>query len=416
MVFKKNSIFRAENFGIALILIFYLAIILPQHLDYITVVLPLMQHYYFSNIFKGVGKILFNYNTCYVYFCLIFSFFIKWPNHLISFKRILLLAALGFWLSYYLQGAAWFYHLYPVLALTLLLSILSFHFYTENFHQYDFHFKYLIFIFLFFVIVYSEFIPYIIAAFKNFPLITNFVFAAFSLYLVRKQQNIFLLTTIFSAIFFTAFIFSYFKFFDHYLFLLTPILLSVFFTWFTISIRHRDFAKVMFAWWLGILIIMLPLLMVEIRYSFNKTYTTHYRTYINELKKLGNASIAFYTYSNEFAYPALFFTHQTLGARFTGFYTMFSYPNDPYLEQQSAKILTDDLDYYKPQYVFLDVSSLEEPDKYVLYCDKIDLLNKLAKYPEFQKRWHHYHYVKTIDIPPLVKFRVFAYQKIETEN
>ncbi len=119
---KLTNFIRPEIISIACLLLLYMAAILIFHRDYLFIVLPYaMRWCRFDNVLPW-RIVLFNH---FALFCLIPLAAIFFRNN--PYKNlfhILIIALVGFLISYYIQRTLSYYHILPAFSLTLLIFML----------------------------------------------------------------------------------------------------------------------------------------------------------------------------------------------------------------------------------------------------------------------------------------------------
>lgn len=120
---KKNLSIRLESIVIVLIFILYLISIYKWQRDYLTIILPLVTHYYLPFVKQSLASF---FGPPYVLFCMgmIFSylFFPKTVN-IPPLGTIFFLALIGLFFAAVISRTSWYYHVLPALSMAYLLAV-----------------------------------------------------------------------------------------------------------------------------------------------------------------------------------------------------------------------------------------------------------------------------------------------------
>jgi hypothetical protein len=113
--------FRPETICLALVGLLYLVWVMRMYPDYIDIVVPIARRFYYTFMGEPWSRVLLADLTLYSAFILILytTPLIKDPYPALTHP--LSVALIGFLLAYAWQQIPWYYHLYPALALALIL-------------------------------------------------------------------------------------------------------------------------------------------------------------------------------------------------------------------------------------------------------------------------------------------------------
>lgn len=125
-IFKKRSIFaafRIESLTIVCVIIGYLISILIWQQEYIDIILPLVFKYYFPFFIKSFAELFLKPGVIFC-FATITTFMVFYSSdHYKALGVTLWLTLLGMILAYIIPRQTWYYHLYPAISLSYLLSM-----------------------------------------------------------------------------------------------------------------------------------------------------------------------------------------------------------------------------------------------------------------------------------------------------
>ncbi len=125
----KESLFswiRTETLSIFLVFILYLIFIYFFHPDYLKIVIPIASHFYYQSFSVPLKYVIANALILYILLapCLYPIFSMNKAYNKVA--MVLLMAMMGFFIAYLIQQLPWYYHLFPALALTIIIYMLSF--------------------------------------------------------------------------------------------------------------------------------------------------------------------------------------------------------------------------------------------------------------------------------------------------
>ncbi|CDZ77779.1 hypothetical protein BN59_02069 [Legionella massiliensis] len=122
---RKIHIFRTEILAIVIVFITYFLCLFTINLNYIEIVLPyIWRWYYLGNSYPAFDLMVNGRSLFCLFLAVVFFAFPKKEN--IELLQVLIIALIGFWLSYFVQGFGWSYHILPAFSLALLIAVLLF--------------------------------------------------------------------------------------------------------------------------------------------------------------------------------------------------------------------------------------------------------------------------------------------------
>lgn len=134
LIMTRNvlSFLRIESIVCASMLLLYLMYIFEFHPNYIHIMLPLLNQFYFSAIKQPWISVLTNPITLFCMAVLGYYIFFYQKKYYRELVSVLLLAMCGMMLAYFIPRAPWRYHVIPALSLSCLLVMI---FIYQVFHK-----------------------------------------------------------------------------------------------------------------------------------------------------------------------------------------------------------------------------------------------------------------------------------------
>lgn len=132
IIYRRNihSVFRPETITIMGVMLLYLVLVYWITPDYIYFVLPWLWDLYYAGFHTSLLQMIFQDRFLFFLVPIIFSCITWKQKNYRELKVVLLLAMVGFAVSYLWANTLWFYHILPLLtlaiALTCLLCAISF--------------------------------------------------------------------------------------------------------------------------------------------------------------------------------------------------------------------------------------------------------------------------------------------------
>lgn len=125
---KKNLLacFRIETLVISLVIIIHIVITIIYFSDFIFIITPYILKNYYNNLTKPFSQ-LFLYPFALFFWTPFVFYIVRYPqNRYKNLSSILILALIGFIISFFVQHTTFLYHLIPSFSLSILLSSLLF--------------------------------------------------------------------------------------------------------------------------------------------------------------------------------------------------------------------------------------------------------------------------------------------------
>lgn len=132
-VYSKRSLLaslRTENFVIAIILFLYSALIIFRHADYLFVVMPYALKFCYFGTKLPWRTVLIYAPALFCIYMVIFYIMQRHDNPYKKLGDVLVVAMVGFLISYAVQRVHYAYHFLPAISLSLLIAILSLKWYV----------------------------------------------------------------------------------------------------------------------------------------------------------------------------------------------------------------------------------------------------------------------------------------------
>lgn len=423
-IVKKNifSWIRLENSIILLLLLIYFFILIDRHLDYLTVVIPHVSHWCYLGTKRPWLYLISNakFSLC------IFSIIIFINSYEINRHRqltmILLIALVGFLLSYLVQQVDYPYRILPAFSMSILLSTLLFCIYlTTARHKKYFYLMILPFLFSILAII------ILLNGISYYPIENPLFFFFFIsllliaiLFLFSREQQITL--------------FNYFKIFTF------PLLLGLFvfyvgmqfFNWstehviFTMMVLIGSFSfllpgtiKEKFNYLIVntvcVLFFLIPVELTYLSYKIAKKDKQVLSNLIHYLDRYAkHQSVYFFNTNLLFSFPLLDYTMSTFSAsRFSGFWLLAGFIREAHFPMTMAlqnkliedknfliNMIVDDIEEKKPLFVFIDTAD-KKNTLFVYHNEKMsyipfDYLKFFGTNPKFINAWKNYHYLTTV--------------------
>lgn len=128
--YRKNfSIFcflRLDFLFILMTGVVYILSIIFFYPSYLSDVVPIAKKFYYEIFSYDLSSVIFNLPTIFCFFSIVLYFLFYKKNKYLDLRTLLLISLVGYFLSYFIQKIAWYYHLLPVLSLAVILDVLQF--------------------------------------------------------------------------------------------------------------------------------------------------------------------------------------------------------------------------------------------------------------------------------------------------
>lgn len=422
-IYCKKSLFawvRPEVIIIFVVLISYCVLTFFQHPDYLFTVVPFAFHLYYKSVSISLGELILF--APFLFSCLAILFYaIQYPNNPYkNFATILVIALMGFLLSYLTQKIKYYYHMIPAISVATLLFVFLLSVLVLKIQPNK---KDYLFSAVFSVILMSYLYPdnqalWTVIVF--YPIVFfSFFIAVFTPLIYAYQRNLWKTIAIVACILFIGYFFSssinHSPFFSHQ-FSLTILLLLVLFSLFTGS-NFKEKMKYLVCASLGIIIFSLPLEFDLNHYQFWLARNNNLNS-VTQFLQTKAAKQSVYFFSTEMpAFPTVDYTNTTYVSRYPFFWMMpalIKHPENLTKEKNDLiDAITDELNNQKPSYVIVDTSlhkrhlSYLDLRTYQIMDYPLDFIKYFSQSIHFQKAWKNYRYLGELEGNEMFKFAVY---------
>ncbi|MBV9575421.1 MAG: hypothetical protein JO149_02225 [Gammaproteobacteria bacterium] len=421
--FTRNlwSWIRLETISIFAVFLLYIAGVFIFHQDYLSVVVPFALRIY--NTAYGVSFMDTITYFPFVFCGFSFLFYLAFYNNHHPYKvlgTVLLLALLGFSLTYITGHNVLYYHVLPVISISLLimtLCLILFFSMRLSKKQYAFllSISILSLAFCFFtekssILFLMIFRPYLFSTY--FAIIFSLL-----LYVSQRNKNIYTAFSFTAVVIFTGFIISYMtqrsSWYPYQLFLTVSIMFMLM-SWYFLNRKQPHYILITF---ITISMFIYPFVIGGTLSGRALAYHEKMRDLERYLQKNAyHRPVFFFTLRTDIEYPVTDYVNLKSISRFASLGWICDLTNlSPSLVKTTSPydltkrreffvdITIDDLNRYKPFLVFVDVM------KSTLYVtsSRFDFLSFYLRYPRFQALWKNYHYVTTLKNDPIYRLQVY---------
>lgn len=403
---------RTETVTILIIMILYTASAFILFPDYFSVVVPFVMRTYYHGFASSYTRLLTYPEFLFFSIPILLYAALYRKNPYPIFSTILLLALLGFMLSYILQRITIPYHLFPALSISILMVTFFFSLIlrlnTLNWLDYC--------LILFtggiaFLLSYhspSIWILYHLSSSKFFCYF--FILFSLLLYDAQKSKNIYYTLLSAGTIIAIGMFFSHLITSDNwnaYSFSSTVLILFLSFTLF-VSAQKNHKLRSLFIASLGAVLFLYPWeYMLTSLYGSRPPENSAVKTLLPFVNKYA-ARQPIYMFSTTMdSYPLVDYAHIDNASRFSFFWMIpgmikqAAFSSNPKLNRQLNKdkdfltqMVAEDMNRYKPKLVFVDISRHKNAMNYV----DINFLDYFNQNAQFKIAWAPYHYLSTITI------------------
>lgn len=417
----KNWV-RLEAITIAIVIMFYCAMVLFRHYDYLSILIPIVTQDYYQSVSARTSTVLLSNQAIFCYICFAF-YWLRFKKTVYQpLGTVLFLGTLGFYLAYFEQHTVWYYHVFPMLSLGILLMVLSFSsLVTQEKYSKTDYIQIILFSAALFAYVYFH-LNYIWIGILYYPYVYfGLFFFIITILLSFNGRSVNAFKIIFSlvAIFTCNYVFYRYlqqTIFVNHVFLITTVMLTLFFFVFSPDKENKIKSKYLTLYFLGALLFAYPF------YLFGSTYNAliHYRNLLNPfivfMHHYSGQTVYFFSDSGEFAFPTVNYTNQNYVSRFGCFTWLPDFKNPEDYQQAYFKNKTtydfyindiaEDITAHQPDLIFVD-----ERKKGYIGIIQPDYIKFLSQNNHFKQAWNNYHYLASIDGKPLFRFDI--YKRVE---
>ncbi len=419
--YHQRSIFsfrRTECYLIGLIGCIYLSIIILFNYNYISIIIPLIEHSYYPKYQQPLKSILLNDQSIYGYFLLIFYYFFYKKISYPQLTQTLLIAFLGFWLVFLWQRMGWLYHALPFYIYEILIYFLLYLALIMNQQLTKLDYLKLGLFNILLAGFYFIHMPYISLSIYYFPdmifLLFGGIFFIF-FYIFYEKNHFFSLLMTLLIIYICNIVFYYYvsiTVFSRYLLFLSVLM---WFLSFLLLIPKKKWHYGLLAL-SGILIFAFPFYKISYTQDYSHYYKKLYQHMIIDARYFSHEKVYFFSAASELIFPLIDYAKLNYVSRFWSmvwlplmkepmniggydhFYKTHRVELDFYIN-----CIIQDIIYKKPNFIFVDIRG-----KGYFFNIPINYIYLFSKNPAFKKQWGHYHLVRIIDFPPLYKFAIYA--------
>lgn len=431
--FQKRTIkalLRPEILTIGTVLIIYVSLILFLHMDYLSIVIPNVAPSYYLKFNISIWETLSNNQTINSIFVLLFFIVCYKNNHYKQLCSVLLLASIGFFISFIIQRQTWFYRLIPLLSTDIILSVLLFQqlLLKKLFDKWTYV---TLCLFTVFFLVCLSFQPNYMGLSVVFYPYAYFIFFGILLFclLLASDLDNRLIKAFISTLICLMIASLFYKLGQHpawspHLFFLTTLSLLLAFVFFIPQKSFKIKLHYTFLAFIGITYFSYLFFKPAFIYNYNANLKASYNNYNQLMKHYSNQSIYFFTRFSQVAFPVIDNNNITFASRFhTTNFQPYLYYNDSkshyldayHLHQNELnfflKKVVEDINRYKPDFIFVDVRTTNHnilDTEFLTYSsEQPDYIRLFSIDPIFNKMFKSYDYVKTVEENEIYKFKIY---------
>ncbi len=448
---QKNwaSIIRPEIISIACLSIVYISTILVFHRDYLFIVLPYAIRWCRLGDIVPWAVILQSKLALFSLIPLLVFFLQDNPYKKLYYT--LILALIGFLISYYEQRTFWYYHIIPAFSLALLIFMLFFSTIAS---------KPLTKINGVLVLLSSSLIALLLIdtagwtqiilspfSYYSYFALLFFIFMLLDISLIRKNIK----QTIYAFCFFNLmllFVFMFSKIIlktasltNHLFFIATiTLVLSLFFIMQRLS--DRPWSRV-FVLSFGLLAFYYPYNLIVAEFETSFYHKENLSPLIDFLDHQGKQkSIYFLTPMMEYIYPVINYSNNQVASKFefplglSGIMKQYNLPFDPFRSPYQEEdenflidMIADDLNQKKPDLIFIDAKNQKKLTTIPCKKDSVwrkqngvlqerlksfDYIYCFSKNARFKSAWTNYRYMTTVKQtnPKSFQYQFYVYKRI----
>ena len=190
------------------------------------------------------------------------------------------------------------------------------------------------------------------------------------------------------------------------------------FLFFVLLIPQRDLkSKGRFALFalLGTSMLAYPFFEGAFVYTAYSSYIKTYDGYVSSMSPYKNKAISFFSDSADFAFPLANLAQQSIASRFASFgwlpFPVYFAKIEDYPKMYTSyktimnffiTAIAEDIHRYQPKWVFVDTRRSDPQRKIFYYGNpQIAYIKLFSLNKDFKKEWDFYHFVRTVNNPPL---------------
>lgn len=423
-------VFRPELLTALTVFFLYADLVLIRHWDYVSIIAPFAARWNYLAIRLPALFMLTYLPILPAVITLFFSLFILMRTQYKEFIIILSLFFTGAYFSYFIQGTIFYYHLYPVLAISFLASILLLNAAASH-NKTLLDYSYFIFLILSLFYFYSRYAVTNLLIFQPihfYFLYSLLFFICLSISYPHSSRKIPAARTILGLTVLTMtgcyLLLKLIQTTDFYIYKLAVInLILIFCSGAFLHTHIRGKLNGMLCFSLSLLIFSFPFIYIKNYFFMEAGYKTQFNTLVDLINKQA-AHKPIYFLSNRFAVlsPLLNDTTSIYSSRFSCLWMIAGLHKAALLNQYPQQIIERDKNYFidmiaddlinnKPAIVIVDIS----PDKLYFYTIErktsanylkpvyhftplaFDYLNYFSDNKHFVKAWRDYYLLTTID-------------------
>jgi hypothetical protein len=402
----------------------YFAFIFILHRDYITFILPLIIHSYYQKYDRGLNILFTGQKSVFMYFTALFYMLsVPYTRHK-HLCTLLLLTAVGFWMAFIIQRVNWYYHEIPFFSADILLAVLLFSGLTSQpflaMRDYLLLGTFTLLLLIYYglkisilqqSIIYFPFTFFALFAFIFFIVSFN-AFSATSTRIYKTSGSITILIAL--NILFSCYI--NFTAWRAHQFSLTIVMLLLPFLMFLPKHEAKEKCHEGFLAIVGILLFTIPFYQLTYINNYSTYYSKLYMQFIQAMQPYRQKNVYYISNTSDLEFPVVDYTNQQYASRmwsmawlptienpekaslYPAFYQTHRKEMDLYIN-----IIIRDFNRHHPDYVFVDTRK----KGHYFFNVTPNYLALFSLHDGFNKIWRDYHYVRTIDNPPLYQFQIY---------
>ena len=418
-----NVIFRSETLVIYLVGCLYFTGILLFHYDYLSTIIPLIQHTYYANYSKPIVVLLFNDQSNFWYFLVAFYCLRYRYTEYRQLRNILLISAFGFWLVFLWQQTGWYYHAIPFYTYTILLyALLYSSLITQEKISKSEYFLTGLFSIALFSYYYSH-LPFMSESVYYYPSMIMLLCATIFtllLFISSQQKNglYFTSATVITLVICTVF-YNYLTItiYRPYIF---ELLLTMIFLNLLLFVPSAKF-KYGYLAILGVLIFLYPFYHAAYTLNYSQYTRQSYQHLIDDMKPYTKKRVYFMTSASELVFPLTDYAKLNNVSRFWSLAWLPSIKHTETFQayEQFYKTHQVEMDFYtqtilsdfakhQPDIVLVDLRT-----KGYFFNISPDYIRLFSVNSSFKAKWQNYHLVKILDYKPLYKFAVYSNEPLK---
>ncbi len=423
---SRASRMRTETIAVLCVLAAYIAVIGLFHRDYLTDILPFITQYYYQSYSSSLSLLIFNHNTYFIVLAILTSILSLQKSDQQVLLNILMCATIGFFISYLMQRTHWYYHIYPMLALSTLLIAMSLSELMKRYLDFDtaINLSIISAMVLAYFCYHFSYLTQMTAQQTTSYFSVFFSIFAYLFYIASPKKSLLKMTALLTIIFYIAFIFYEninLSIWNHWLFSACTLLLFLLFALLIPAKETPIKLQFIFYSFIGTLFLAYPFYQVSYIYNGNIAYKNLYQNLLADLNKYPHQTLAFLTDSAEFAFPAVDYTHQSFASRFGALGGLpvlryddadknyeIAYLRNKYKMDFITSAVASDIERYRPEMILVDRREADKKRKLGYFGNnQMNYIKLFTINSHFARVWKDYHYVATIDGQPLYRFEIY---------